>query len=243
MGFRETYTHKILVFVAIILLIFMAFLSFKDSSNEKKLNDFNKVVNNYSEELDKIAFGEYEEKYRKVLNDVKEINRTEDFTKMNEIEGKLKELLNNVKKIAQSEVSNEYTNLLSINIDKLSDESKSEIEKVRTQILELINKGYYRVAHNEINILTEKVNSNLEEIIKIEKEAEEAKKKEEEEAKKKAEEESINNNKANNIDGDLSNNTDNTQNVNINNTESHVESDVGDNGDTDIENKNNNLNQ
>lgn len=187
---KRKFIGKLILIIVIILIVFLGIV---DNVRENRVEKFNEEIAEYDEKLNKYAFGTYYDSYMKLIDKTKEINRKKEDSQLDELVQEYKVILNNVETNGKTEISNYYNELKSLDLSKVGDENKNEINEIINQISVLIEKQYYRISYNEINILKVKINKYIEENNKVIQKQEEEKIEEEKKKVEMQEQENINN--------------------------------------------------
>lgn len=187
---KRKFIGKLILIIVIILIVFLGIV---DNVRENRVEKFNEEIAEYDEKLNKYAFGTYYDSYMKLIDKTKEINRKKEDSQLDELVQEYKVILNNVETNGKTEISNYYNELKSLDLSKVGDENKNEINEIINQIGVLIEKQYYRISYNEINILKVKINKYIEENNKVIQKQEEEKIEEEKKKVEMQEQENINN--------------------------------------------------
>lgn len=195
-----------------------AFTYYKAEENHKieiKVATMKQQEKSAEDRVSKLVLGDKSKEYEDLLNEYNVSIEDKDFNKAENINKKINDFITSLEESNLSELDSKIGNFKELDISKLDDNTKKDIETKLTLIENLKSNKDFKAAFQEIDGLTDNTNKLIQEKAEEEKKQEEAKKKEEEEAKiDEAKNEETKNNQSNtNKDNDQksseSNNNDN----------------------------------
>lgn len=207
---------KIIVSVATVAVITGgAFTYYKAEENHKietKILAMKEQEKSAEDRVNKLVLGDQAKEYENLLNEYNASIENKDFNKAEDINKKINDFITNLEKSNLSELDTKIENFKKLDVSKLDDDTKNDIETKLTLIENLESNKDFKSAFQEIDGLTD----NTDKLIQAK--AEEEKKQQEEEAKN----EETNNEESNNEENkNSSSNTKENNNQNSNESSSN----------------------
>lgn len=160
-----------------------AFTYYKAEENHKieiKVATMKEQEKSVEDRVGKLVLGDKAKEYENLINEYKASIEYKDFNKAEDINKKINDFITNLEASNLSELDSKIGNFKELDISKLDDNTKKDIETKLALIENLKSNKDFKSAFQEIDGLTDSTNKLILEKAEEEKKQEEAKKKEEE---------------------------------------------------------------
>ncbi|MEG0237450.1 hypothetical protein, partial [Cetobacterium sp.] len=194
---------KIVVAVATVVVITGGAFTYKtlaEQKTETKVASMKQEEKGFESKINKLVLGDKEKEYENLLNQYNASVKNKDFIKAENLKKQINELITNLEKSNLSELDTKIENFKKLDISKLDDNAKKDIESKLTLIDNLKSQKDFKSAFAEIDGLTQ----NTEKLIKEQQESEQKK---QEEEQKKQENKDVNSEESSNNGGSSSSNS------------------------------------